>query len=86
MTVLKFNARDKSDPLVSVILDNIPEDYLPISRRDNTRECFLVSVFDAVSGESLAELHHSGARAGAASSSLFFLAVAILARSSQVLR
>ncbi|CAL1685294.1 unnamed protein product [Lasius platythorax] len=40
-----------------------------------------------LNGESLAELHHSGARAGAASSSLFFLAVAILlARSSQVLR
>jgi len=51
-----------------------------------TSECFLVSVFDAVSGESLAELHHSGARTGATSSSLFFLAVAILARSSQVLR
>lgn len=49
---------------------------------------FLVSVFDAVSGESLAELHHSGARlarADAASSSLFFLA-AVLARSGQVLR
>jgi len=47
-----------------------------------------VSVFNAVSGESLAELHHSGAqlvRADATSSSLFFLA-AVLARSGQVLR
>lgn len=55
----------------------------------HSRACpFLVSVFDAVSGESLAELHHSGAqitRAGAASSPLFFLA-AVLARSGQVLR
>jgi len=51
-------------------------------------EHFLVSVFNAVSGESLAELHHSGGRlvrADAASSSLFFLAV-VLARSGQVLR
>lgn len=52
------------------------------------RERFLVSVSDTVSGESLAELHHSGARdarANVASSPLFFLA-AVLARSSHVLR
>lgn len=49
---------------------------------------FLVSIFNVVSAESLAELHHSGAwvaQADAASSSLFFLA-AVLARSGQVLR
>lgn len=50
---------------------------------------FLVSVHDVVSGESLAELHHSGAartiRAGLTSSQLLFLA-AVLARSGQVVR
>jgi len=58
-------------------------------RKRGSRERFLVSVSDAVSGESLAELHHSGARDGranVASSPLFLFLTVVLVRSGHVLR
>jgi len=58
-------------------------------RKRESRERFLVSVSDAVSGESLAELHHSSARDGRAnvtSSPLFLFLAVVLVRSGHVLR